>query len=476
MLTEVSQRSEIHQANADGLIPINCYSLISIGSGSFQGGLTVEARSKHKMVILTVRPTYSILNRSSADFRVQPIFLSPSVRGPQTHGKWSGIPLEPVTLLPAQQQQEEDGNSNNTKNKNNKATPLTLIYSDTENVAAAAAADDDDNTFQSTGPLHLAISPAQDSSPWWFLQLIDFSLIFNTINSSHGIPSAAISLTIPKYDAEFLPPPPNPKDACDDDDDSALITVTIPILASWTCKHGSVCISLSDDLCPQVLLHNNTNTSFIYTESVGSQPLPRIMQEGGRSGSQSFEQYLVLPPRSKGHYTFLEKYNGFPGLSPQKKVLPYLLLTKLPQDLRDFMSHSPAQSPSNSESKLERRGTLLIPGIGLKWSKALKLDGEPSQYLSVGEYVDVKISVEELGFTHYVFIERMSNVEVAARDVRKRIMQQFSNSMRVEEAIPPILNVQQLPPQPVKESRPSNLVKRVRFNTEYVKLINVPSV
>jgi hypothetical protein len=159
-------------------------------------------------------------------------------------------------------------------------------------------------------------------------------------------------------------------------EDSEYEAITFPVLVSWTSKNGQVWISITPEPCSQLVVHNSTGFPFVYVQSLGEKLIP--VQE-----TDYFEQYLVLPPNCRAHYTFPKKYMELLQMSSSAHYqLPNLLLAKLSQDLKDFMANSlfvvsggcqlcvnllernntPPTSPPPQAAYKSPSGTLLIPG------------------------------------------------------------------------------------------------------------------
>ena len=97
-----------------------------------------------------------------------------------------------------------------------------------------------------------------------------------------------------------------------------LLDVNIPLNVCWTCKNGQVWISISHDKDPQVIFQNETEFQLVYTE------VSECGDEAYRE-AYHFPQYHVLPPYSRGFYTFPSSQINFPEIMKNYKVPTFMI-------------------------------------------------------------------------------------------------------------------------------------------------------
>jgi len=116
--------------------------------------------------------------------------------------------------------------------------------------------------------------------------------------------------------------------------------VTFPIVLIWSSKSGQVWFSIAEDTSPQLVIENPTSHPMFYTQS-------STLYNSNKM--QNFPQYLLLPPYSKGHFTFPDAYNRFPEIQQSSNHLSGIVFAKAPKLFDETDSDKNDLERSNSD-------------------------------------------------------------------------------------------------------------------------------
>lgn len=398
------ERLNVKKINKDGKVPIDCFSRLDLFGGSQVACLTIETRIRNKILVMTVRPTYSIQNRAPFEVYAEGVTISSAV--PQRRESWADTRLSMYTTL------DPWSSSVIADNPCDRATAMPVLHFTT---------DGQDYSSSTPSYKYLALSCG---GPWWFVQLVDCS---ETSQVADGIPGTKTAVTLPKVDCGILSPLFRHKLK------NFKIASEAVVVGSYT-KNGQVWISISQDNAPQLMFHNKSSLPLFYAEKNTSRDQPK-------HHTSCFEQYLMIPPKSSCHFSFANAYSIFPSLNKKEVAMPDLMMAEVSQDLVDFVASHQAQSLiaiterprqhklplSTSSSASSARpaiiklpsGNLLFPDFDIEWQSLLNVHNNPTQYAKFGRQ-SVKLTVEIVGYTHHVFIENTKLKEVSAKAVRNR--------------------------------------------------------
>ncbi|CAG7726003.1 unnamed protein product [Allacma fusca] len=378
--TEQKSRTDIHYVNDNGKIPLDCFSRLEIHGMKEICYLTLETRIRRDILVVSIRSTFSIQNKTDAWLLVKGISLH--CNKAQGSSDWTDI--EDFTLL------QPDFTTCGKSKRNAMFSPL-LIHS-------ASDLEDIPEDDEASPMKYLALSCG---GPWWFVQLMKFDLLFNHMSASDGLLGKRIAVTIPKYSPVTFENGPSNKKAEPVEDAS------FPIVLSWTAKNGQVWISITTDLYPQLTIFNLTSKSLFCAQpsSIVSIPI---------SETENFDQYSFIPCNTRGYYTFSCAYANFPDMSSDATYsLPCLMIANLPEKPRNI-----PQTIRDSFGYFHEKN-LIFSGV-FEWSKPIRVDG-PVQSVQIVDIFGVKVTIEQIGMRRIVYIENLSSVEVSAKDIRHRI-------------------------------------------------------
>uniref|UniRef100_T1IW73 Chorein N-terminal domain-containing protein n=1 Tax=Strigamia maritima TaxID=126957 RepID=T1IW73_STRMM len=148
------------------------------------------------------------------------------------------------------------------------------------------------------------------------------------------------------------------------------------------------------DKTPQLLIHNQCPTSLYYGQSIS-------YSSNGFQVAEETELVNCLPmvsAMSACHYTFPQVCKRFPDIYDA-----------------DTMPKLHFANGSETTTDEEYEGDCLI------WSRGVDVCFEGDLFLNIPNYGDVKVHLERIAHTMYVYIDPVSRVEVSAKEIRGRI-------------------------------------------------------
>lgn len=392
------ERLSVKKINKDGKVPIDCFSRLDLFGGSQVACLTIETRVRNKILIVTVRPTYSIQNRAPFEVYAEGVTISSAV--PQRRESWTDARLSMYSTL-------EPFKVTTATEEDSSCTAMPILHFTT---------DGHDYSASTPSYKYLAISCG---GPWWFVQLVDCS---ESAQIGEGIPGTKTAVTLPKVDCSILNP------LCRQNMRSFRMATEAIVVGSYT-QNGQVWVSISQDNAPQLIFHNKSTLPLFYSEKDKNRDAPR-------HHTSCFEQYLMIPPKSSCHFSFANAYSIFPQLNKKEFPMPELMMAEVSQDLVDFVTSHQSQSFSLMERPRQYKqlgtsfsvksspvripcGNMLFPAFDIEWQRIMNVQANPTQYAKFGKQ-SIKITVEVVGYTNHVFLENTKMKEVTAMAVRSR--------------------------------------------------------
>ncbi|ODN04129.1 Vacuolar protein sorting-associated protein 13B [Orchesella cincta] len=386
------ERLSVKKINKDCKVPIECYSRLDLFGGSQLACLTIETRVQNGMLVVIVRPTYSIQNRTTFEVYAEGVTISSPVT--QRRESWTDNKLSSYSILEASR---DDPSTIDT------AVPILHFVTDGQ-----------DYSVNTTYYKYLALSIG---GPWWFVQLVDCTEVNREQKATDGIPGTKVAVTLPKVDCKILSPPLRHQLK------NLSIASEAVVVGSYT-QNGQVWISVSQDNAPQVYIHNKSTLPFFCVEKDGKKDIPH-------TSTTWFQQFLMVPPETSCQFSFQSAYHSFPQLNKREKPLPDMLMAFVSQDLIDLVTSNevhgltsvldrPRQLLASSRNSKIPSGNLLFPEFEIEWKNVQSVQHYPTQLLSFGRKC-VKLTVECVGYTYHVFIENTRLKQVSAKSIRSRV-------------------------------------------------------
>ncbi|CAL8071831.1 unnamed protein product [Orchesella dallaii] len=397
--SEQPERLSVIKVNSNWKVPIDCFSRLDLFSGSQMACLTIETKVQQGMLVVIVRPTYSIQNRTSVELYAEGVTLSSCVT--QRRESWTDSRLSSYSVLDANR---EEGAGLDT------AIPILHFVTDGHDYSRSS------KYFK-----YLALSCG---GPWWFVQLVDCN---DVTREQPGIPGTKVAVTLPKVDCKILSRPLRHQLR------HLSIASEAVVVGSYT-QNGQVWISVSQDNAPQVFIHNKSKLPLFCVEKSPKEDTPHI-------STTCFEQFLMVPPETSCHFSFQSAYNTFPQLNRHEKLLPDMLMAIVSQDLVDLVTSneingltSAADGPrrllASSKNSKSPSGNLLFPEFEIDWQTVQSVQKHANQFVTFPNK-SFKLSVECVGYTYHVFIEKTKLKQVSAISIRSGLIDKKDPTWRL---------------------------------------------